>query len=223
MDFGPDNYYKCPSCKKMVSQGTFSQNNFGSTLYSDGCESGVSLVDSPEVTKCKNCKTIFWLNAKSFAGQGEMYIKEPQFKDAVPASLLTFNEIKKAIKDDLFSNEKEEKHLRNCLWLCFNDRIRTGKSGLFTNKTDEKLYMQNCLRLIELFNKNYIEEMFLTAELCRNIKDFTGCKTLLNAIPVIFRDEDNNFYKVMSKLILRECKKKNPFVIMIKDRGRLLG
>ena len=55
MDFHPTAYYKCPSCGMIVSyMAASSMNNFGSTLYSDGYESGMMFFHYQYLVKCSN-------------------------------------------------------------------------------------------------------------------------------------------------------------------------
>ena len=225
MDFHPPSYYKCPKCETIVSyMAASSMNNFGSTMYSDGYESGMMMYHNQLLAKCGDCKTLFWLwGEDNYLGKDfDENISKLNCYDAPKAQDLSFVDIKQAIKKEVYTDNDQEKYLREQLWWGFNDRVRQGKD-LFVQKTDEKLYTENCLELMRFYDNNNIEQIFLMAELNRNLGNFAGCKAILNAIPFLFRnswEQGKKFYMAMTKLMLRECNKKNTFVIMVKCRGK---
>ena len=226
MDFHPPSYYKCPTCETIVSyMAASSMNNFGSTLYSDGYERGMMFFHYQDLVKCSKCKTFYWRNMDNYLGEGfDKAVKNLNYGDFPGIGDLSINDIKQAIKKEVYTDNDQEKYLREQLWWRFNDRVRQGKA-LFVHKTDEKLYTENCLELMRLYDRNSIDQLFLIAELNRNIGDFAACKIILKAIPVLLRnswEQGKSFYMAMLKLMLRECNKKNTFVIMVKCRGEVL-
>ena len=68
---GGNIYYTCPICKNIISKGTLiSGNTFGAKHYSDHKTIADMLPQYPEITKCKKCHNIFWLDE-------ELLISEP--------------------------------------------------------------------------------------------------------------------------------------------------
>jgi hypothetical protein len=59
---GPDLIYKCPQCGSLLKNHSLcSGNTLGAFLYSDGKQDADMLPNFPDLTKWKECNSIFWL------------------------------------------------------------------------------------------------------------------------------------------------------------------
>jgi len=209
---GPDEIYKCPKCSNLLKRGSLmSGNTFGATLYSDGKQVAPMLPEFPNLTKCKKCDTILWLNEMKEVGTCEAWSEKskPEWKNADYADFLSITDLFRALELDTVKNDKEkELSVRHRIWWTFNDRIRNGSKEIFVQETDEVLWKQNCLRLIELLDKKDVNQKIMIAELYRNLGKFDECMELINSL-------DNNLDWIVDKF-KTECDNKNKLLIQIR-------
>ena len=199
---GPALFYKCPKCERLTTKGSLlSGNTFGAILYSDGKQIAPMLPESPEIVKCKKCRTFFWLNEENEVNCDS--------HDADEAEFLSVYDYYEAIDSNVYNNEDELQYLRVKLWWTFNDRIRENKD-LFLKENDKEIYEQNCLDLINLLEQNNINYKIMVAELYRNLGKFDECKNILESI----KDEKYNWIK---GLLETECTKNNNIIIILRQ------
>jgi hypothetical protein len=137
---------------------------------------------------------VFWL---------VLFVSLPRFADA--ANFLSVDEYIEAINLSIYKNDKEELYLRQRLWWAFNDRIREGENFI-ANDDDKDVYESNCIKLIEMFDKNNINEKIMCAELFRNLGNYIECNNIWETI----KEEQ---YTWINELLQKECEKKNKNVI----------
>jgi len=151
MEQGPSYVYKCPNCDNLILiSSLLSGNTFGAKNYSDGKQVAPMLQESPKITKCPKCDTIFWLNGKNEFERYEMvYHKIQQFKHLKRANFLSFYEYITAIDNKVYKSRNDEIYIRQRLWWCFNDRVRDNVA-LFSCGSDEKIWYENINNLLNI-------------------------------------------------------------------------
>ena len=160
------NYYKCPKCEQLVALPSFSSGfsfggSYGSTFYSDGSH---SRSDTPRITKCTECETIYWLNRTSdwrLVNLKEMI--EQNLEQPDMPMFLSLEGYISAIDSRMYDNEYDEVYFRKEVWWRFNDRVRNNEEQ-FLNESDESTWTENIKRLLTI-----LEEWSLNLEI--NIED----------------------------------------------------
>jgi hypothetical protein len=210
---GPDLIYKCPKCgRKAVCGSIRSGNTCGARFYSDGKRIAPMLPEFPYIIKCKGCMTFYWLEEENNIGEYEYWDNKNgknTFKgeDIDRARFLSLNEHVEAINLKIYNTVSEERFLRVRLWWAFNDNYREG-GEIILNNDDRDIYESNCVKLIEISDKNEIDEKIRCAELYRNLGDYVECKNILETI----HDKEYGWIK---KLLKKECEKNNKRVIRL--------
>jgi hypothetical protein len=208
---GPTLVFKCPKCGKFILRGSLiSGNTFGGKLFSDGKMEAPMLPEFPNIIKCQDCKTFFWLNKENKIGKNKPFEKtKAEWKNACRAEFLSINEYDEAINLEVYNNEKDQKYLRIRLWRTFNDRIRKGEN-IFITKKDKYIYELNCIKLIAMLDKNDQNEKIMMAELFRNLGNYIECINILETI----KEEK---YIWIKEILKKECTKNNQKVIELKQ------
>jgi len=194
-------YYKCPKCGRICKNGSLITYTFGRLIYyySDGKLYDISFPRYPEIKKCNECKTFYWLNKEN-----EIQLIEKQKNENIDkAYLLSVNEYKEIINSKFYKDIDELKYFRIKLWQTFNEYHR------LLSIIEKWIYRRNCLKLIKILDKNIIHEKIMIAELYRNIGQFTKCKNILNTI-----DEK---YKLIKDILGEECVEKNKYRVIIQQ------
>ena len=207
---GPTLVYKCPKCGNFsIRDSLCSGNTFGAKIYSDGKRIAPMLPEFPSIVKCKNCKTFFWLKGEIYVGEYDDYNHEmkEEWQGADYANFLSANEYNEAINLKMYDNESEQIFLRMRLWWTINDKIRD-KDDICIVDEDKIIYEQNCMKLLELLDKNEMDGKLICAELFRNLGKFSECKNILETVT----DEK---YIWIRKIMEEECEKNNRNVIKI--------
>ena len=205
MDIGPKLIYQCPNCGKIIGyRSLFSVNDFGATSYSDGRTRGIMYADSPEIVKCKKCKTFFWLKKENQIGEYGPLTINSKWEKAPEAESLTKNEYIEALNLKAYKNKDQERYVRCNLWRALNYSM---------GENEKAIYESNCKKLIKLYNMEDIDEKLLIAELYRNIGNFSESMTILKTI----RKKE---YIRIKKLLIQECQKENKKTIELTDENR---
>ena len=214
---GPDYVYKCPKCSNLIKRGSLmSGNTFGAKLFSDGKQVAPMLPEFPNLTKCKKCDTIFWLNDLKEIGTCDAWDKEcpPEWKKANRAKFLDVTDLFRCLEMETVKyNNEEEKDVRLQIWWTFNDLLRKKKLKFFYKilmnyHSNNSLWKYNCKRLIELLDKTDVNQKIMTAELYRNLGEFDECMKLINSL-------DKNLDWVTEKFKI-ECENKNKLLVQIR-------
>ncbi|MBN8706520.1 MAG: hypothetical protein J0L62_11650 [Bacteroidetes bacterium] len=217
---GPVFVYSCPTCGNVITRGSLmSGNNFGSKIFSDGKSISPMLPEFPKLTKCKKCNSLFWLsNLKPIGTFYWSEIKNIEWVFADKAQFLEIDDYFNAIDKGIAKNKKEELYIRQQIWWGYNDNLRSGKK-LFKDESDEQRWAENISKLKPLFDQSDSNQRIMLAEINRNLGDFETCIGIIESID----DEELNWVK---EIIIDECKKKNKWLIELKDktspRGNLL-
>jgi hypothetical protein len=207
---GPSLLYKCPNCGNAVKKGTLlSGNTFGATLFSDVKRIAPMLPEFTNITKCKKCDTIFWLNDKNKTGEENWSdMNKVKFDKAY---FLSIDDYIKAIDSKIYENIDDEKYLRIRLWWSFNDRIRNNDE-IFSHTDDKNIYEINCKALLGILNIDRIDENIMMAEVLRNLGEFEKCNDVIEKLK-------NEKYFWVKEMFKEECDKKNKWVVVLKNNA----
>jgi len=123
------------------------------------------------------------------------------------AKFLSTKEYIEALDLNAYNDKDDEEFLRIRLWWAFNDKKRKNKKFILKEK-DKEIYESNCVKLIELLDKNKVDGKLMCAELYRNLGDYKKCMDILETID----EEDYNWIK---ELLKKECEKNNKDVIVL--------
>lgn len=215
---GPIYIHQCPYCIKLISRySLLSGNSNGVKVYSDGKSIKPMAPEFPIITKCANCKNIFWIKDAKPIGSydyednifGDSFEENTknEWKEAESASTLSVYDLISVLGTEITKTKDLEIYIRERIWLGFNDRVRDNKI-LFTSEKDKILYTENIKNYIPLLDSNNINDIFKIAELYRNIGNYKKCKELLNEI----KDDDVNWIK---EYFLKKCEIENSNVFEI--------
>jgi len=213
MIYGPNEIHKCPECGKLYIKRTLvSGNTTGARYYTDGKMVASLMEEFPQITKCKNCFTIFWLdNPINEVHEGDD--ENEVYKDTLFASFLKPYDYLQSINMVLFRDQNEETYLRMKLWYTFNDRVRDLSSEndekifyqeLFTEELDVVLYENNCRKLIEIQDKVADNRIVAIAELKRNLTLYDESIAVLDTVTT-------PQYQFAIKCIRNLCEMKNRY------------
>ena len=127
---GPDKIIACPQCKALSKMHTIaSGNTFGSVLWSDAKMDAPMLPEADQVTRCGQCKTVFWIKNAQVVGEYDWYRSdesdEPARQDWIDAPSITHPDaatLAEAIGTT--SDADGIRYLRVKLWHIFNDAFR---------------------------------------------------------------------------------------------------
>ncbi len=210
MILGPTFIYQCPQCKSLVSRGSLESGDIaGIRVYSDGKRVAPLLPQFPTVTRCWNCRHIFWINDAKEVGEYKNAQAVPwEWVNAKTAVFLTVYEYAEALAQDCAADEEQERYLRIRMWRGFNDRVREG-SPLFNDEKDEELWTDNVEKLMMMLDEENPNQCVLLAELSRNLGQFQRCKELVKSL----RSPEMN--RVIDAF-RRECDIKNTLVFQFK-------
>jgi len=209
MLYGDNEFYLCPKCGNLLTrQSLVSGNTCDSVLYSDAKRVAPMLPEFPNLTKCKKCNSIFWLQKLEDIGSDEWREKlNLNWQDADEAEFLTIEDYFRAIDLKIAENEAEEYFIRQRIWWTFNDRVRENK-GIFVNDKDESLYRSNCFALIYMLDVESDNNKIAMAELNRNLGNFDKCISIIDSI------QDENLKWLVDRLRI-ECLEKHRWVIKL--------
>lgn len=182
-------------------------NTFGAKLYSDGKSIAPMFPDVPEITKCSICEGIFWLKNQKEIGERNLWDEESEWKDVKGAEFLTIYEYQSALDNKIYESKDDEIYLRQRIWWGFNDRVRFDEP-IFTSETDEKLWLDNIKKLLELLDINELEEKIMIAELYRNIGEFQKCIEIVTVL-------ENTELDWIREALVSECLEKNRSVVQL--------
>ncbi len=147
---GPDIYYKCPKCEKVIKiESILSGNTFGAKQYSDGRMFAPMMPEYPRITACRKCGNIYWLKDEyevsgyipskkhPLISQEEYDENEYMNKKNMRAKFLMPDQYNDALNNKIYETRQEEIFLRIRFWWCVNDKIRAVLNGNpFNNEED---------------------------------------------------------------------------------------
>lgn len=202
--------FECPNCGKPIQRGSMmSGNTFGASIYSDGKTMAPMLPDFPEITKCPDCKTIFWLSILEAKERIKtMDFSNPMLQKAPRANFLTLNEYFEALENGIAKNRNEELYIRKQICRLFNDPLRQNKWFRKPESKDIRRE-ENLKKLLELLDVSYINDRIMAAEIKRNLGEFDECIELINGI-------DDERFNCLKEQFIKACTKKIRRVMLLK-------
>lgn len=210
---GPNYVYKCPNCGNyLIQESIVSGNTLGAEIYSDGKRIAPMLPAFPDLTKCSKCNKILWLSKLKKVGEYSPDFDMPdvpEWQDAEQVKFLQLKEYFEALEQRVFKKKSEELFIRKRIWWSYNDRIRNGEK-IFKDRQDELRWKDNLNKLIKLLKVSDYGHKIMMAEIKRNLGEFESCVSILNGIDI----EDVEWLK---EKMLRECEKKNRWVVQVND------
>ena len=208
---GPIYVYECPNCGNPIKMDSLtSGNTFGEKIFSDGKSIDFMLPDEPDLTKCKQCDTMFWLSKLKEIGSYRWDIPSADYlkwQSADNAAFLEIEDYFKALEIGLAENEIDELFIRQQIWWTYNDRIRD-KQAIFNDEDDEIRWEQNVKNLIKLLDETNVNHIIMLAEMNRNLGNFEACIKIIESIDKV----DFNWLK---EKFLIEAEKKNKWVVKL--------
>lgn len=208
MLYGQTYVYQCPHCSQFLTRNSLlSGNTFGSILYSDGKRISPMLPEFPDLTKCKKCGTLFWLSKLKETGSYEWGgSKKKEWLSAEHAEFPAIADLMKSLDIGIAENKKEEIFIRIHIWWAYNDRVRAGEE-MFINDDDESDWRKNLTSLLTLFDQSDVNQLLMSAEIYRNLGDFSNCEKLIAGL--------NEKLAQIKEVLQKECARKNKLVVKL--------
>ena len=196
-----------------------SGNTIGAKYYSDGKRIAPMLIDFPQITKCNECNTIFWIKNATKLGTLDAFEGLSKNNENIQQSrFLTMQEYFEALWKKVHQSKAEERDIRISIWWTFNDRIRFQDEKyklkkphapvLFLTEDEKKLWDENTYYLIGMLDQSELNDRIMIAELHRNMGKFERCMEIINSI----ENEDLNWLKEMFG---ERCRNKDPLVFRL--------
>jgi hypothetical protein len=209
MNLGPNLVYECPNCGNLIQNcSLMSGNTVGALVYSDGKRIAPMLPEYPNLTICKKCNYIFWLDkTKEIGHYYDDEKTKPEWLNSDQAEFLTVDEYFHALDLVLAEDNTDELFIRQRIWWLFNDRVRNSEV-LFISDDDEYKWKSNIENLLRILEVNEVNHKILIAELYRNIGNFEKCLSLIQNI----EDPETDWLK---QAFIKECNSKNQIVFQL--------
>lgn len=182
---GPDIIYKCPKCENLIKNGSLlSGNTIGAIRYSDSKMIAPMMPELPDITKCKKCNTIFWLEEECEVGTCNAWDESDSlYANVSYGNFLSIEEYFKALElDGIIRNKVDEFYIRQRIWWRYNDRVRMKGKKMFVNDDDRIRWELNLKRFLELLDKKDINHLIMSAEIYRNFGAFEKCLSIIQSI-----------------------------------------
>lgn len=203
---GPDYIYQCTGCGNLVArESLMSSNTFGAKTYSDGRMIAPHQPEIPDMTKCKKCGKILWLNKMKPLGSTYRNGKNIDWDNADRVEPLELNDYFLVLLSGMAKTEKDEMKIRMKIWWAYNDRYRDGKE-MFTDEQQKLLWKENLLQLKPLCDPTDVYEKLTIAEIERNLGNF-------NASAEITKSIDSEELEWVKEILLKQCGNKNRWVV----------
>ena len=210
MKFGPNYYYKCPSCGNILAtRSLMSGNTFGATFYSDGRCIARMMPDIPNLTKCEQCDTILWLSDLKKLSDSKGKSSKQMWENAENAEHLELEDLWRVLEEAEEANSplpiEREIFVRQRIWWEYN-------INGFETIDDMNNWIQNNLSLLEILDTNETEQRCMAAELNRNLCNFSKCLKLIKELP----EKYNNF----KERLREECENGNPLTVVLNEKKK---
>jgi len=170
---------ECPTCGKLYTRTVvLSGDTYGATFWTDGKTEAPMLPSVPEMTKCDQCSTMFWVE-EAHRPQEENR-KRISHHDRIRH--LTTTECLDAIRNGKARTDDEETYLRILAWRGRNDAFRRTSVRQVTATLDgDTPEMQlNMIKLLSLLNMQDSKHRLMKAEILRETGSFDDALKLLD-------------------------------------------
>lgn len=174
---GPDIIVRCPYCQHHVRQRSYvTCNNIGSVLWSDGKLVASMMPEMPTFTFCSECGELYFIDDENMVGMDLNSIDNNPDYQSEYIEMPTFWEYIKALEI-----LPDKKYIRVKILHSFNDYIREKKSNLITLQMKSQ-HIRNLYELLSLLNEAILGELFIKAEVYRNLGLFERGIQILNKV-----------------------------------------
>ena len=176
METGPDRVIACPQCgEPALVQTLYSGNTFGAREWTDGKMVAPMLPEPPLITRCKKCRSFYWLADAKEIGE-HTPDNTDKWKDTAYAAQLSEAECLEAINVGAANSKEREAVLRVLAWRAGNDEFRSGWQG--ADKQDPVGYKRspeaekNLEVLLGMLDKSDPSQRLMQAEILRELERF---------------------------------------------------
>ena len=192
---------------KVGRQGDSFVNVYGLTEWSDGKQfKQVPSFEKSELQWCENCNQFYW-SSQMYGGLGfGGYVEAAEYFENKYSKKNFFNNLNK------LRNKERLVYIRTMILRQYNDQIRVHplSKPLYwepkvISEESRNIFINNAKLLIDLLTEINSEDLFLLAELHRNIGEFDKAKRILYQLPDSHKKE----------LLLNQIEKKNCDVITV--------
>ena len=217
----PIRYFKeCPHCKHRneyptkVGGGGIGELGY---IWSDHIDFSTRPNHS-KVQRCLLCKSFFWDDYKDDRESFQFYVEALKYFERKYVLTNIFGFVNKFIygREKKLLNKENLIYVRTYILRSYNVQIREYQVNSISNvdapkktksEKDKILFVDNAKKLIHLLKQIDSKDLFLLAELYRNIGDFEEASRILNQLPDSYKKE----------LLLKEIEKRNSDVIIINE------
>lgn len=186
MQIGNPSYKKCPNCGQQIAYypGPYFLHLYEFTEWSDG-ETFEQLpnLKNTNLQKCNLCNKFYWFTQKLGGMSFEDYVQAAEYFETKYAIRNSINFIYN------LRNKKRLIYIRTNILRKYNDQIRIhplskgDKTKTVITVKDKETFENNAKILIDLLTEINSDDLFLIAELNRNIGNFEEAKRILNQLP----------------------------------------
>jgi hypothetical protein len=211
MQIGPTLIYKCPTCGSLLKNSSLiSGNTFGAIPYSDGYYDAPMMRRYPNLTKCKACDSIFWLEDLLPIKEYSPFNKDDTYDNIPFAKFLNIEDLFRALSEN--KDKEREYSIRRDIWWTFNDVKRPSpQKHVWKDKKEQTLWQENCESLIHILLEKKANKI-MVAELYRNIGHFEKCMAIIDTLPDDWADLKAKYKE--------ECENHNTFVFLMEEQSR---
>lgn len=192
---------------KVGSPGQSFVHLYGLTEWSDGEQfKELPSLEKSKLQWCENCNQFYW-SSQMYGGLGfGGYVEAAEYFENKYSKKNIFNNVNK------LRNKERLIYIRINIMRKYNDQLRVHplSNPLYWEpkviiEEDKNTFINNAKLLIDLLTEINSEDLFLLAELHRNIGEFDKAKRILNQLPDSHKKE----------LLLNQIEKKNCDVITV--------
>ncbi len=201
---GPETVHACPQCQHQAYRRNFSSGNtFSSRLWSDGFLQAPMMGDTVQVTRCTNCKAIYWVKdapvmekvpygffnrsstvqeeSRSLPISGQQAVKEaPAPARSAPPKMEHLDPIDylEALKELALAPDKDrEGYLRLRIWWAHNQPYRDALKP--TTPTEDAASIANLHGLLALLETSTDKGILLSAAALAALGRFGDARAIL--------------------------------------------
>jgi hypothetical protein len=173
---GPNKILKTRLTGSLVKITTIcSGNTFGARFWTDGkCEAPM-LPDQPWLRVLPGNSELFWTDECEEVGDENLWGGANDFADVPFAAEPTIEDYDRAMETGMATSADKERYLRTRRWWAANDPLRKGLTTAATDPT----HRANLLTLLTLLDVSAPDQRLISAEIHRELGDFSRAATLL--------------------------------------------
>lgn len=195
---GPDRVIECPECGALHRVfSLLSGNTFGATYYSDGKMIAPMMPEPPRITRCDQCRKLFWVAEARQIGEISPHITEEAHIEedwkyqgadkawisAPQVSELSEEEFFEAIEGGFAVGTARERDIRILTWWRSNDLYRSEDAeSEHRDVARAPRAVSNMEKLFKLLDADDPRQRIMKAEVARHLRNFDVCISLLEGL-----------------------------------------